>query len=272
MVEFIAVIIIIIVIAYFIGKNKSKKSSNVQRKVVPQKQNLSKNTNRIDITEEKILYKKKGIKTFDMKGMFYQNLNPKIHSGNFIGFAKCEDNSHDIYAVAIYNQNNELLGYTPKGNKRLNNSLNEWNNGKVPVWGGLSHDDYDDRWYGTVYITVGLTSEQIEKVERILKLKSDNQTQIKKKEKSTEKYFEILNRHREIKKLLTDLKNPEEFYYSFPKNLVPSISSHLEKEKNWEKLVELEKHQDLISELSEKFKETTLKRIEKAKKTLPNNV
>jgi hypothetical protein len=30
--------------------------------------------------------------------------------------------------------------------------------------------------------------------------------------------------------------------------------------------LELEKHQDLISELSEKFKERTLKRIETAKK------
>lgn len=88
------------------------------------------------------------------------------------------------------------------------------------------------------------------------------------KSKSTEKYFEILNRYREIKQLLTDLKDPEELYYSLPKNLIPSISSHLEKEKNWKKLLELEKHQDLISDLSEKFKETTLKRIEKAKKNV----
>jgi hypothetical protein len=262
MTEFIAIIIILIVITYFIGKRKTKKTSKVQIKVVPKEQN----TNRIDIVDEKILYKKKGIKTFVMKGMFYQNLNPKVHSGDFIGIGKCEDNSHDMYAVGIYNQQNELLGYTPKGNKRLNNSLTEWNNGKVPVWGGLSHDNYDDRWYGTVYIPVGLTTDQIEKVERVLSLISDNQTQIKKKEKSTEKYFEILKRHKEITKLLADLKNPKELYYSFPKNLIPSISNHLEKEKNWEKLLELEKYQDLISELSEKFKETTLKRIEKAKK------
>lgn len=268
MTEFIAIVIIIVVIAYFIGKSKSKKTSKVQSKIVFQKQNPKYEITRIDTIEEKILYKKKGIKTFDMKGMFYQNLNPEIHSGDFIGIGKCEDNSHDMYAVGIYNQQNELLGYTPKGNKRLNNSLTEWNDGKVQVWGGLSHDDYDDRWYGTVYIPVGLTTEQIDKVERILSLKSDNQTQIKKKEKSTEKYFEILNRHREIAKLLTDLKNPKEFHYSFPKNLVPSISSHLEKEKNWEKLLELEKHQDLISELSDKFRGTTLKRIEKAKKNV----
>ncbi len=62
--------------------------------------------------------------------------------------------------------------------------------------------------------------------------------------------------------------NPEELYYSFPKNLIPSISSHLEKEKNWEKLIELEKYQDLINELSEKFKGTTLKRINFAKENM----
>ena len=67
-----------------------------------------------------------------------------------------------------------------------------------------------------------------------------------------------------------DLNNPIGFYYSFPKNLIPSISNHLEKEKNWEKLLKLEKHQDLILDLSEKFKEVTLNRINIAKKILSN--
>ena len=267
MTEFIAIIIIIIVIAYFIGKSKSKKTVKTTKAIVQPKKTVQ-NPTEIHLTEEKLLYKTKGIKTFDMKGMFYQNLNPKINSGEFTGYAKTDNNSHDMYAVEIYNNENKLLGYTPKGNRRINTSLNEWHNGKVIVWGGLSHDDYDDKWYGNVYIPIGFTESQLEKVKQILNLKSENQNQINKKEKTTEKYFEILNRHREISNLLTELKNPEEFYYSFPKNLIPSISSHLEKEKNWDKLLELEKHQDLISELSEKFKETTLKRIELAKKNL----
>lgn len=264
MTEFIAIIVILIAIVYFIGKNKSKTVKRT-RAIVQPKKSAEKPTE-IDLTEEKLLYKNKGIKAFDMKGMFYQNLNPKIHNGEFIGYAKTDSNSHDIYAVEIYNNENKLLGYIPKGNRRLNSSLNEWHNGKIIVWGGLYEEGYNDKWYGNVNIPVGFSENELEKIKRILNLKCENQNQINKKEKSTEKYFEILNRHREINNLLSALKNPKEFYYSFPKNLIPSISSHLEKEKNWEKLLELEKHQDLISELSEKFKETTLKRIEIAKK------
>lgn len=267
MIIFISIIVIIIVIAYFIGKNKSEKTVNKTRVIVPPKKSIEK-TIEIHLSEEKLLYKSKGIKTFDMKGMFYQNLNPQIHIGEFIGYAKTDINSHDMYAVEIYNIDNKLLGYTPKGNKRLNFSLDEWHSGKIIVWGALSHDDYDDKWYGSVNIPVGFSENQLEKVVQVLNLKSENQNQINKKEKTTEKYFEILNRHREISTLLSELKNPKEFHYSFPKNIVPSISNHLEKEKNWEKLLELEKHQDLIFELSEKFKETTLKRIEIAKKNI----
>lgn len=267
MTGFIVFIIIITLIVYFIGNNKSKKTVKTTSISVQPKKSIEKPT-AIDLKEEKLLYKNRGIKTFEIKGMFYQNLNPTIHNGDFIGYAKTDNNSHDMYAVEIYNNENKLLGYLPKGNKRLNNTLNEWHNGKVIVWGGLLHDDYDDKWSGDVNIPIGLSDNQLEKIERILNLKSENQNQINKKEKSTEKYFEILNRHREISNLLSDLKNPKEFYYSFPKNLMPSISSYLEKEKNWLKLIELENHQDLISELSEKYKETTLKRIETAKKNV----
>lgn len=133
------------------------------------------------------------------------------------------------------------------------------------LWGYVHYDDYEKKWYGTVNIPVGYSSEYLEKFELILKLKIENENQIKQKEKETDKYFEILNKHQRIKKLSADINNPSEINYSFPKNLIPSISSHLEKEKNWDKLIELEKHQDLINELSEKFKKTTLRRIKTAK-------
>lgn len=267
MTQLIALVVIIIIIAYFIGKNKSKKIVVNQKTIIQPKEILEKPIE-VNFTEEKLLYKTKGIKTFDLKGMYYQSLNPQNYNGSFIGYAKTGSNSHDMYAVEVYSNENKLLGYTPKGNRRLNMSLDEWHNGKIIVWGELSYDSYDDKWYGNVSIPVGFSANQLEKAEKILILKSENQNQINKKEKTTEKYFEILNRHREISNLLSELKNPKEFYYSFPKNIIPSVSSHLEKEKNWKKLLELEKHQDLISELSEKFKETTLRRIEIARKML----
>jgi hypothetical protein len=266
MVEFFAVIVLIIVIAYFIGKSKSKKYTT--RK--PSSKPISKHPQNITKvkSEENYLYQSKGIKDFDLKGMYYRNLNPKKHAGLYYGYAKCEQNSHDRYAVAVYNFNNELLGYTPKGNRRLNNSILEWNNGIAPAWGSIRHDDYNDKWYGHVEIAVGFGPEKSKRIEHFLKLKSQNEELIRKKENSTEKYFQILNNHTEIKSILNDLNNIKSLEYYFPTSLIPSISSHLEKEKNWEKLIELEKHIDLISELSEKFKQSTLNRIEKAKKNV----
>jgi hypothetical protein len=230
MTTFISIVIIIIVVAYFIGKNKSTKSTTPKKKANSSSNIVAKKSTQ---SEENLLYKQKGIKTFEVKGMFYQKLNPETDEGGFVGIAKCENNSHDKYAVGVYNKQNKLFGYTPKGNKRLNFSLSEWHNGTLTVWGHLRHDDYDDKWYGTVYLPIGYTSEQIEKLELVLKLKLENEDQIRLKEKETDKYFEILSKHEKISSLLTDLKNPEELYYSFPKNLIPSISSHLEKEKNW---------------------------------------
>ena len=270
MVVFLAVIVLIIVIAYFIGKSKSNKSTTRQTSPKPVIKNIQK-VSKVKGAEN-YLYKSKGIKEFDLKGMYYRNLNPDKHSGLFYGYAKCEQNSHDRYAVGVYNFNNELLGYTPKGNRRLNDSIAEWNNGIAPAWGSLRHDDYNDRWYGYVSIAVGLDIEKSKRIDQFLKLKSQNEELISKKEKSTEKYFKILNNHTEIKSTLNDLGNLKGLDYYFPTSLIPSISSHLEKEKNWEKLIELENHMDLISKLSEKFKQSTLRRIEKAKKTLPNNV
>jgi hypothetical protein len=268
MVKFLAVIVLITVITYFISKSTSNKSTTKQispKPVIKTTQKASKNK-----SEDNYLYKSKGIKEFDLKGMYYRNLNPNKHAGLFYGYAKCEQNSHDRYAVGVYNFNNELLGYTPKGNRRLNNSIGVWNNGIVPAWGSLRHDDYNDKWYGYVAIAVGFDIEKSKQIEQFLKLKSHNEELIDKKEKSTEKYFQILNNHRTIKSILNDLGNPKGLDYYFPTSLIPSISSHLEKEKNWKKLIELENHMDLIIDLSEKFKQATLRRIETAKKTLSN--
>ncbi|WP_339624557.1 hypothetical protein [uncultured Winogradskyella sp.] len=269
MAKLFIVVILIIVLAYFIGKNKTKTSCTKEDKSkqttnTPQ----SKEQNQIP---DKYLYKKIGIKECNMKGMFYQNLKPNIHSGIFYGFAKCEQTSHDQYAVGIYNFDNELLGYAPKGNKRLHNSIHAWNNRIAPAWGSLRYNDYKDEWYGHAEIAIGFNNEKTKQIECFLRLKNKNEELIRKQEKSTEKYFEILNNHSEIKTILSSLKEIVKLGYSFQTNLLPSISSHLEKEKNWKKLIELEKHTDLISELSEKFKQTTLRRIDKAKNIVENN-
>jgi hypothetical protein len=219
-------------------------------------------------TSQPLLYKKAGVKSFAMKGMYYRDLDPESDKGDFMGYAECEDNSSDIFAVAIYNNEDTHFGYTRRGNERLSNSINHWHQGKVIVWGYLFYDDYRDRWEGNVYIPVGYQANLLEKFEDILQLVNFNIKLIKNKNKSTDKFFKILENHKRIEQLIIDVGNPSELEYAFPKNVIPSISSHLEKEENWEKLIELNEYQDLILMLNDKYRKTTLNRIKMAKAKL----
>lgn len=221
--------------------------------------------------QELLLYKKKGIKNFAMKGMYYRDLNPELHKGDFIGYAKCEDNDSDLFAVAIYNKEGEHLAYTGRGNERLSNSIQKWHKGKLVAWGYLLYDDYYDKWEGTVYMPVGYSEAKTQQFEQLLNLINTNKTLIKEKIKSTSLFFEILKNHTQIKLILNELEHPKELEYAFPKNVIPSISNHLEKEGNWKMLIELEKYTDLISELNEKYQRTTLNRIKKAKELINNS-
>ena len=227
--------------------------------------------NKTTIIETKLLYKRKGIKKFEMKGMFYRDLSPALHSGYFNGYALCEYNLHDTYAVGIYNNHDIHLGYTPKRNKRLSDSLDEWHYGKVMAWGSIWYNEFEDNWQGSVYIPVGYSIDELQKIENVIELKSKCHELIQDEQKSTDKFFEILKSEKELSILLSVLRNPQELAYSIPKNLISSIAVHLEKEKNWEKLIELENYQHLISVLNIKLKEGLLRRIEKAKGFLKNS-
>jgi len=218
---------------------------------------------------EKLLYKTKGIKSFEIRGTYYRDDVTKDDAGGFIGYVLCEDNYHDQNAVAIYNENNKKLGYTPKGNKRLNDSLREWNNSKVFAWGSLDFEEYNEKWYGIVYIPVGLSNSKIDEIKKVFSSSEKIRKISSTKESTIIEYFQALKEHREIEKILSSLKKIEGIFYDFPKTLIPSLSKKLEKEKNWEKLLELENYSDLIENLSETFKNSTLRRIEKAKNNLP---
>jgi hypothetical protein len=265
---FLLILILAIVVIYIIKKVKKANSLNESQEIkVPKTEEPATRIDERPKTDSKV-YKKKGIKSFDIKGTYHRKLDIKTFSREFTGYAICENNSHDKYAVAIYNHDNVLLGFTPKGNIRLNSSLKEWHNGKIFAWGGLYYDDFERKWLGGVNIPIGLSPSEIANIENIVKLRSINDEQIKAKEFTTDKYFEILYRHKEIHQKLESLEYRSDIYYSFPKNLIPSISKHLEQEKNWVKLMELEQYPELINDLSEKFRSSTEKRIELAKNKL----
>lgn len=267
MITVIVIIFIVLFVLYFVGTinktiiqgTKTNQKNNVKLKPYSVK-NIP--------NEDKLLYKSKEIKSFEIHGINYTTVNNQ-DLGDFVGYAICEYNSHDQYAVSIYKEKNKLIGFVPKGNKRINNSITEWHDKRIIVWGNLRFDGYYEKWFGFVYIPVGLDETQIGLIENFINLNHLNQKLISKKEFSILEYFQILENHNIIISYLEKIEKREELDYNFPRIIIPSLSKKLEAENEWEKLIELEKYSDLINELSEVFKNSTLKRIEKAKKKCP---
>lgn len=211
-----------------------------------------------------VYHKKIGVFQYDLKGIFY---NEYKVIGDFFGYAKNTYNSHDKYSVGVF-INNKLAGHIPKGNIRLHNTINKFHNNNIICWGYINYDGYHNNYNGSVFIPIGFTEEVIMNIEIALKLINIQNILFKKEDKNISEYFELLNNDNKIYELITDLKLLNTINYSFNRNIIPQLSKKLEEEKKWDKLVELEKYKSQINDLSLVFKNSTLKRIDKAKKLI----
>lgn len=261
--ESIVLIIILIVIIYliFFRKKSTALKSDERNNYMSLDDSLLKTNDPL------LIYKTKGLKIFNLVGAFYRNLNHN-EKGPFNGYAITTDNDHDQYAVAIYKNNNLHVGYIPKGNKRMHDSINELHGGRIIVYGELSYSNYGGDWTGMVYIPVMQTAEELNTLSTAFKLQELNRTILSNKESSGADLFQVILNHTEILKLLNQVKNIEGLPYSLPKTVIPSLTTKLEKEKEWELLSDVENYPDLINELSEKYKNATYMKIEAAKKRL----
>lgn len=261
-------IIVGILLFYFFLKPKKASSQTTPKPELEPKSIKQKKPSKLETSEEKDLYKKKSIKNFNVVGVKHYKVNSENYSGGgkgFTGYIKAVENSHDMYAVGVFDSNNNQIGHTPKNNNRLHNSLQKWHYGKSIAWGFLRYDDYIKNWEGTVYSPIGYTSEEMEKFERVIYLREEIRIETKNTNNTTGGYFKILEKHKLIKRDLEELKYPSDLDYSFPANYLPTVSKHLEKEKEWKRLIELEEYDDLINKLNDRYKNATLKRIGKAK-------
>ena len=143
------------------------------------------------------MYKGKGVKSFEIRGAQHQNIKVS-ESQRFIGYVKTEDNDHDRYAIAIYKNPNKKIGYVPRGNIRLNKSLQEWHNGETLAWGYLYYSDRSDRWIGEVNIPIGLNQEEIDVITNILTLQEHIHENVVKNDLSIADRYEVLEMAYEI--------------------------------------------------------------------------
>lgn len=214
------------------------------------------------------LYKSFEVRTFGLKRIGDQNLDPEKFSGNFHGLARCRRNPHDKYAVAIMHEDGLLLGYVPRGNYRLYNTLAQVHQGEVFTWGSLHYDPDKKEWEGHVNIPAGLHEKQIRQLKDLLSLVQTQNSLLNKTAKSSDTYARLVANHGHIEQLRKELDDPAGIAYHFPKSVVPSMTKHLEADQAWETLVGLEQYPELVHTLNERYRSSTLKRIAKAKEAL----
>lgn len=258
---------VIIFIAYMIYSSNKKRAAAAA--YFSQREKISKSESEVTKNNEgacKLLYKTKGIQSFDMVGMYYRNLSIN-EKGKFNGYAICDGNPHDKYAVAIYNDKGTHLGYIPQHNKRMHDSIVEWNAGKIFVWGELIAGEYKNElsWHGSVNFPIGYSEEVIAQLKELLTLLRQNEDSLDKQDISMNEYFSILNNYRIIRQIYSSIENIIPIEITYPKSLIPTLARRLEAEKNWEQLAMLEEYSDLISLSAETFAKSTFKRIEIAK-------
>lgn len=220
------------------------------------------------------VYKARTYREFEIKALSHRSEDVLMRSLSFVGIAKCVLNPHDKYAVGIFNGNNELVGYVPRGNKKLFNSIQEWHEGKVMCWGGIDFNDFYNKFKyrfsnAHVSIPVGFTEEELNKItyyfskekrRRLIQSKHSN------KQLSIDEGFELFDLCYEIEEIRKTLKGDYfEPYRPTPMvSLITSLSKKLEEEKNWEGLIRFSKYEEEINLLSSRFKDAALRRIEKA--------
>lgn len=96
---------------------------------------------------------RKGYKSFEIAGVYYRSL-PIEMVGRFNGYVVAEtDNLHDPYAIAVYNDARDHLGFLPRGNKAQHDYIID-NGGSVHAYGYLG---YNDGMYGEVCVETDKT-------------------------------------------------------------------------------------------------------------------
>jgi hypothetical protein len=217
---------------------------------------------------DRLLYKSVKVRDFEMRGMYYRNLS-ESDIGFFWGYAVPEHNDHDRYAVAIFNSHGKHLAYIPRHNRRMSDSIHEWHGGQVDCWGYLEYNDYSDRFYGTVFIPVGFEQAQVQKLKTLKESIQDLERRTSDYQSlTTEQKIKHLESYTQILKEKRGFRLSEHAPVFFPKQLIPSLSGALEKNKRWRELAKLAAHEEAIAELSEKFAAVTRRRVEHAKQQL----
>ena len=220
-----------------------------------------------DLEKYDTLYKKKGIRSVTMKGMYYRNLKPEKHVASFTGYAKPIRNRHDTFGVGIFNNDDEHLGFAPYGNYRLHNSINTWDSGKSLTFGRLWFNDYDQKWGGEVSILVGIGSAEAEEIITGIRKRQIAKSNLAKKDLELEEVLKLIEALIEVKTDSSHVSN-EYIAVELPASFIPRTAKRFEEAGIWRGVILLAELEEITQSLAERNKAPFQKRLEKAQKML----
>lgn len=220
-----------------------------------------------DLEKYDTLYKKKGIRTVTMKGMYYRRLKPKKHVGTFTGYAKPIRNRHDTFGVGIFNDDDEHLGFAPYGNYRLHNSIQEWDSGKSLAFGKLWFNDYDERWGGEANILVGIDKLKAEQLIGGIQKRQKVNSQL------TDRSLAITEALKLVESLIELTADTSDESNDFVKvdiqaSFIPRLAKKFEEAEMWRGIILLSELEEIKPSLPERNKSAFQKRVIKAQKNL----
>ncbi len=116
-------------------------------------------------------YKSSRIKSYQIRGLKYKHFTDSDF-GKFYGYVKTEpDNKFDKFAISIFNDGDIHIGYIPKGDEYLFNTL-ELIGGQQQAWGYI-HKTTSGTLYGNVFIPIKCSNSKIEKAKEEFRLNRD---------------------------------------------------------------------------------------------------
>lgn len=244
-------------------KNDSYVRQESQEKPAPAFPQVKSETKSSTLKKDPTLqvYTKKGLKEFNIVGANHYGLDQEEYEypTPFFGTVKCEPGQK----LGVFRDDGRQIAQVPKGNIKLYNSLTQKHKGENILWGQIYYNSHDKKWQGRATTPVGYSQEEMLRIKKVFALKSLNQEEMAIKQKTSEDYLNVLERHSVIVEEMNALKI--QLPYEFPVRFISSATKHFEEDKNWAALIEIEKYTDLIDELSDTYKNATMRRIELAK-------
>jgi hypothetical protein len=210
------------------------------------------------------LYKTIGLKKVELKHI-PKDLPVRLFEEIFTGEVRIDPDDHDKYKISVHDNQGRAIGPIGK-NRRLSNSITAWHQGKVFTFGRLTKNDESGSVSGFTFIPVGLSNEQTKNLKGVFEKLHKRKTVLAQPNITSSEYLSILNDHKFISTVLFQLDISDVIDVTLSKRIIPALSKQLEDEQDWQRIIKLDKHNDLIDELSERFAGATYRRITKAKK------